>query len=368
MLGDCSYQRIRGEDMGRLRSWVGLVIWSVLAAGFARAQIPVKDNLKLAEIRMHDPWIVADKSTDTYYMYEGGMTGTASQRRSGVIAYKSKDLASWSGPYVVYEVADGGWADPAAGVWAPEVHSYNGKYYLFATLNNYKTPIAPPQPAANSRNVTKIEVTYGGIGWHLRGTQVFVSDSPLGPFKAISEKPIPPADYMSLDGTLYVEDGKPYMVYAHEWIQLVDGNMEAIQMTPDLTSAVGEPFYLFKASDAPWLNNRHQTINGAHPYVTDGPELFKTRTGKLVMIWSSYDNGSYVEALAHSTSGKLAGPWKQDGILVGQDSGHGMIFHAFDGRLMLVLHQPFDGRLARAKIYEIEDVGETLKIKKMEYF
>jgi hypothetical protein len=29
---------------------------------------------------------------------------------------------------------------------------------------------------------------------------------------------------------------------------------------------------------------------------------------------------------------------------VGDDSGHGMLFHAFDGRLMLVLHRPFDGR------------------------
>jgi len=41
--------------MGRPRSWVGLVVWFVLAAGFARAQIPVKDKLKLAEMRMHDP-------------------------------------------------------------------------------------------------------------------------------------------------------------------------------------------------------------------------------------------------------------------------------------------------------------------------
>jgi hypothetical protein len=86
------------------------------------------------------------------------------------------------------------------------------------------------------------------------------------------------------------------------------------------------------------------------------------------MLWSSYDKGSYVEALAHSATGKLEGPWKQDGILVGEDSGHGMVFHAFDGRLMLVLHQPFDGRLARAKIYEIEDTGDTLRIKKLEYF
>jgi beta-xylosidase len=360
--------------MQHIRSWAGLLFCWIAVAGFSCAQPPaigpmqVKENLKLAEIRMHDPWIVADQPSKTYYMYEGGMSMSGGQRRSGVIAYKSKDMVSWSGPYVVYEVQDNSWADPAAGVWAPEVHVYKGKYYLFATLNNYKAPIAEPQPAGDARNATKITVTYGGTGWHLRGTQIFESDSPMGPFKAISEKAIPPADTMSLDGTLYIEDGKPYMVYVHEWIQLVDGNMEAVEMSPDLTRAVGEPFYLFKASDAPWLGNHRETNYKPQPYVTDGPELYKTKTGKLLMIWSSYDKGSYVETLAHSDSGKLAGPWKQDGILIGKDSGHGMIFNAFDGRLMLVLHQPFDGRLARAKIYEIEDAGDTLRVKKMEYF
>jgi hypothetical protein len=350
--------------MPHLRSFINALFCFVALTGCSLAQIPVQENLKLSDIRMHDPWMVADQPSHTYYMYEG----SGGPRRSGVIAYTSKDLKSWSGPHVVFEVPDGSWADPAAGVWAPEVHLYNGKYYLFATLNNYKAPISPKPDPPGSRNMTHIDVTYGGAGWHLRGTQIFVADSPLGPFKPISDKPIPPADYMSLDGTFYIEDGKPYMVYAHEWIQLVDGNMEAIEMTPDMTSAVGSPFYLFKASDAPWLGNRHETINAAKPYVTDGPELYRTRTGKLLMLWSSYNNGSYVEALAHSASGKLAGPWKQDGILVGEDSGHGMVFHAFDGRLMLVLHQPFDGRLARAKIYEIQDTGDTLRIKKLEYF
>lgn len=79
---------------------------------------------------------------------------------------------------------------------------------------------------------------------------------------------------------------------------------------------------------------------------------------------SSYDQGSYVEALEHSTSGKLKGPWKQDGIIVADDSGHGMLFHAFDGRLMLVLHHPFDPRLSRAKLYEVKDTGDTIRIMK----
>ena len=44
--------------------------------------------------------------------------------------------------------------------------------------------------------------------------------------------------------------------------------------------------------------------------------------------------------------------------------GHGMIFHTFDGRLCLVLHAPNSPSGAeRAHIFEIEDLGHTLKLK-----
>jgi len=39
-----------------------------------------------------------------------------------------------------------------------------------------------------------------------------------------------------------------------------------------------------------------------------------------------------------------------------------MLFHSFDGKLMLVLHQPFQN--ARGKIYEMEDMGNTLRVGK----
>ena len=39
-----------------------------------------------------------------------------------------------------------------------------------------------------------------------------------------------------------------------------------------------------------------------------------------------------------------------------------MLFKTFDGRLMLVLHQPFNN--ARGKLFEIEDTGDTLRIKR----
>lgn len=48
--------------------------------------------------------------------------------------------------------------------------------------------------------------------------------------------------------------------------------------------------------------------------------------------------------------------------LVGSDSGHGMLFHTFDGTLMMVLHQPFQN--ARAKLYEMEDTGSSVRVLK----
>jgi hypothetical protein len=358
-----------------MRCWmrVALSVAAVVFCGVSASECqqtgpiqprPVREDLSLAEIHVHDPWILADQASHTYYLYTASYAHAGNEWRGGVSAYKSTDLKRWSGPYEVFAVPEGGWANPADGLWAPEVHLYRGHYYLFATLhNNAKEIPAEGSKPGNAALGTQIEVRYGGRGQHLRGTQIFVGDSPAGPFKAMEDRPAAPVDYMSLDGTLYVEDGVPYMVYAHEWVQLVDGNMEAVELKPDLSAAVGEPFYLFKASDAPWLGERRKTVNQPQNYVTDGPELYRTRGGRLLMIWSSFREGKYVETVAHSESGKLRGPWRQDGILVGNDSGHGMIFHAFDGRLMLVVHHPNNGRVSRPELYELEETETGLRAK-----
>ena len=80
------------------------------------------------------------------------------------------------------------------------------------------------------------------------------------------------------------------------------------------------------------------------------------------MIWSTYRDGLYVRTLAHSASGLVRGPWIQNPPPVGEDGRHGMIFHPFDGRLMLILHQLFNR--AKAKLFELEDTGDTIRIKR----
>jgi beta-xylosidase len=318
------------------------------AAPAARRPVPGQ-GLRLPDMPVHDPWILAHEESRTYYLYSAARPNVSDANYSGTLTYKSKNLLDWDGPYIVFLIPDGIWANPRQGAWAPEVHRYNGKYYLFVTLHNSDRIIDRPP------DVWRLT--------HMRGTIIAVADSPEGPFTPLkSDGPHPPADFMTLDGTLYVEDGIPWMVYAHEWIQVIDGTMEAVPLKPDLSAAAGEPIHLFKASDAPWLNANRKPSKQQNHYVTDGPELFRTKTGQLLMLWSSYDRGSYVQTVARSESGKLAGPWRQLDPLVGNDSGHGMLFRTFEGQLMMVLHQPFQHVHARAKLFDMEDTGDNLKV------
>lgn len=67
-----------------------------------------------------------------------------------------------------------------------------------------------------------------------------------GPFTAVVPAgPTPPANLTPLDGTLYVDpSGQPWMVYAHEWLQTIDGPMEAIRLAPGLFRTIGDPVFL----------------------------------------------------------------------------------------------------------------------------
>jgi hypothetical protein len=135
--------------------------------------------------------------------------------------------------------------------------------------------------------------------------------------------------------------------------------MEAIPLTHGLT-AKGSPIRLFDATDASWAAGQLQVSPKELVYVTDGPELFRTHTGTLLMLWSSWATDGYTQSIARSRSGEIAGPWEQLPPLLHRDSGHGMLFRTFDGTLMLVVHRPFKN--ARGKLYEMDDKGDRVEI------
>lgn len=323
------------------------IFLAISASQYACAQ---SKTLKLADIPIRDPYILVDEKSKTYYMYKSVPVRDADGTlRGGVSVHKSKDLENWGEATQVFTVPADNWITGT--VWAPEVHAYNGRYYLFATLN------------------TTIKWKKSQKGWpdfFFRGTQIFHADTPEGPFLPFDRTPHTPIDRMALDGTLWVEDGTPYMIYCHEWVQLADGTMELVELAPDLSRPVGQSTTLFCASAADWsTGSKHETPLPPLSYVTDGCFLYTTKTGKLLMIWSSFMNDEYAIGIAESTTGKVGGPWKQqkDPIFT-KNGGHGMIFKTLDGKLCITLHQPNSpGGAERAKIFELEDVGHTLKLK-----
>ena len=306
--------------------------------------------IDIKDINIRDPFILPVADEGVYYMY---CTSTVEDGnglpRGGVAAYKSKDLKNWEGPVQVCTIPDNNLL--TGPIWAPEVHFLDGKYYLFATINS-------------DIEWRKAEPHFPKFLF--RGTQIFHADSPEGPFEAFSPRTHTPYDWMALDGTLWVENGKPYMVFCHEWVQMSDGTMDVVALEDDLSAPKGLPMRLFNASAAPWAVSMNTDRNNNPCYVTDGCFLYRTKTGKLLMIWSSFTTeNNYAIGIAESTTGSVLGPWRQqEKPLFIKNGGHGMIFTRFDGQPCVVLHQPNSpGGAERAKIFEIEDLGNTLVIK-----
>lgn len=313
---------------------------TLLVSAFALAASPaLAADLTLPDMPLHDPWIVADRATQTYYLFTSNNPRMTGQKTVGIMAYTSRDLKTWAAPKRVFTLPDGLWAN--AGGWAPEVHFWRGKYYLFTTVHNENALL----PKGNSDHPA-----------HRRGTVLAVANTLDGPFELVrGGEPVAPKEVMSLDGSLFVDEaGKPWMIYAHEWIQTGVGTMEAVPLDDSL-AAIGPPVVLFKGSDSKWaVPQTGGTI------VTDGPELYRTKNGALVMLWSSWGTDGYIQTLARSPSGKLTGPWEQLPMLLDKGSGHGMLFTTFDGQLMLIVHRPF--KMARGKLYEVRDTGDSIEL------
>ena len=312
----------------------------LLAVCSGMCQSRAKNHVPLDSIVLRAPCILPDRATMTYYM-----TGTGSK------LWKSKDLRYWDGPYTVAETDPASWMGPEPMIWAAELHPYKDKYYYFATFTNPEVKIG----------------IFRGNEIERRACHVLVSDKAEGPYRPMEDKTYLPAEKPTLDGTLWVDtDGKPYMVYCYEWLQTWDGTIEKIELKPDLSGSMGEGQLLFRASDSPWSR---EVIDGdtVASKVTDGPYLFRTQTGRLGMIWTSWIYDVYTQGVAYSESGTLDGPWVQEEQpITPPNFGHGMLFRTFDGQLLMSVHSHKDinSHFHRVPhLFKVDDSGDKIVVE-----
>jgi beta-xylosidase len=312
-----------------------------LSPAFSQNREPaIKVDIPLDSIRLSDPFILADKATATYYM-----TGT------GGMLWKSKDLEKWTGPFAVAKTDPNSWMGKNPMIWAAELHHYKGRYYYFGTFTNREV---------------KIDTVRGNV-IERRACHLLVSDKPEGPYVPMKDAIYLPANKPTLDATLWVDtDGKPYMVYCYEWLQNWNGTIEKIELKPDLSGSIGEGKVLFRASDSPWSKERSESGQIIPHKVTDGPWLFRTQTGKLGMLWTSWIHDVYAQGVAYSQSGTLDGPWVHEKELVTPlNFGHGMMFRTFEGKLLMAIHshKSVNGRYIRIPhLFEMDDSGDKIRV------
>ncbi|MCM1115886.1 MAG: glycoside hydrolase family 43 protein [Clostridium sp.] len=282
--------------------------------------------MKLNDINIRDPFILNENGT--YYLY-GTRAKNFGKNVGGFDVYTSEDLVEFNEAIECFDSV-------AAGLnrqvnWAPEVHKYNGKYYMFATFTK-----------ENNR----------------RGTYILKSDTPMGPFALHSDGAVTPDEWECLDGTLYIDKkGDPYLVFCHEHTQIIDGSVCYIRLSEDLKTSIGEPVYMFSGSTPDWADKKPA---GEH-YITDGPFMYRTSKNELLMIWSTFVNHMYCQCVARSDNGEIDGDFEHLPPIITNDGGHGMLFKIED-QLMLTYHTPNQTGFERPAFKKLRDTGDTVEI------
>lgn len=274
--------------------------------------------MKLNDIHIRDPFILPYQNK--YYLYG---TKCVPSELKAIDVYVSSDLENWSEPICVFERSDEFWGKD--NFWAPEVHYYNEKFYMFATFVSDE---------------------------HNLATHVLTCDTPDGKFVPVSEKPATPWEWFSLDGTLYVDkNGEPHLVFCHEWVQIGDGTVCEVKLSKDLSHPVSEPKLLWAASV--YKDVKSVTAKDGD-YVTDGPFMYRNSKNELLCIWSTFNENGYTELICKSDNGDIDGNWSLlEQPLSSCDGGHGMIFEAFDGKKYFIMHKPNCDPLERPVLTEL---------------
>ncbi len=110
----------------------------------------VRQNLRLPDIRLHDPWILAHAPSKTYYLYTSNSGRVTDVNRPGTMVYRSKDLLNWEGPSVVFALPEGTCGFGVSRRGRRRCMSITGRFYLLRRCITRERSL-PRRPRSGAR-------------------------------------------------------------------------------------------------------------------------------------------------------------------------------------------------------------------------
>ena len=86
----------------------------------------------LERIQIRDPYVLTLPESQEYLLFGSTDLNIWSGPATGFDCYRSSDLVDWEGPFPAFRPAPEFWSKEQ--YWAPEVHEYKGRYFMFATF------------------------------------------------------------------------------------------------------------------------------------------------------------------------------------------------------------------------------------------
>lgn len=211
-------------------------------------------------------------SDNEYYMY-------CTSSGDGFYCWKSTDMVNWEKLELCYSKDN----ENAWGInsfWAPEVVSYENKYYMFYT-------------ARDNSGTLKIGLA--------------ISDSPAGPFIDYENKPFLNPRFAVIDANVLIDDdGSKYLYFVRDCsTNIVDAfntsQIYGVKLSDDMLSIDGTPA-LLTTPEQDW-----ETKSGSYRW-NEGPEIIKHNdTYYLSYSANYYASSDY--SLGYATSDSPLGPF-----------------------------------------------------------
>lgn len=277
--------------------------------------------MKRENIHIRDPFVFTENGM--YYLL--GTTGDSSWGKgSDLTLFVSSDFENFERKCVM--VTDGS-LDSYTNIWAPELHKYNGSYYLI--LSAFREDKG-------------------------RGCFVYRSDNLAKEFTALTGEYITPSGWECLDATMFVYENKPYLCFSNEWVAPItndgDGSLYICELKADLTALVGKPKKIVSGKYCGFSAQVHH--GGKSGYVAEGPFLYE-ESGKIVLLWSTFTRNGYAVVKSMSNDGVM-GDYAFEKLLYDRDGGHSMSFVDLQGKRNLTFHQPNRAPDERMKCFLLE--------------